>query len=77
MSYVAWHGDVDISLVIVPVEGESAVQFFRPVDSEVVVGFDGVDEMRGVSCGEVFHAKILDAEGECGALHAMAPETWG
>ena len=41
------------------------------------MGFDGVDEMRGVSCGEIFHAKIVDAESERGALRAMAPEAWG
>ena len=76
--YVAWHGDVDISLVIVPVKGETAVQFSGPVDSQVVVGFVSVDEMRGVrSCGKVFHAVILDTEGECGVFRAMTPEAWG
>ena len=77
LSYVAWHKDVNISLVIVPVKGESAIQFSGPVNSQVVVGFDGVDEMRGVSCGEIFHAKIVDTESEHGALPVMAPEAWG
>jgi hypothetical protein len=31
-SDVAWHGDVNVSFVIVPVEGEAAVQFAGPVD---------------------------------------------
>jgi hypothetical protein len=32
-SDVAWHGDIDESFVIVvPVEGEAAVQFSVPVD---------------------------------------------
>ena len=70
-SYVSWHGDVDIALVVVPVEGESAVQYSGPVNSQVVVDSDGVDEMRGVGCVKVFHA-----EGERGALHVMAPEAW-
>ena len=48
LNYVAWHGDVDISFVIVPVEGKTAVQFSGPVDGQVVVNFDGFDEMRGV-----------------------------
>ena len=41
------------------------------------MGFDGVDEMRGVSCGEIFYAEIVDAESERGVLRAMAPEAWG
>ena len=76
-SYIAWHEDVNISLVVVPVEGDTVVQFSGPVNSQVVVGFDGVDEMRGVSCGEIFHAEVVDAEGECGVFRAMAPEAWG
>ena len=75
--YVAWHGDVDVSFVVVPVKGETAVQFSGPVDSQVVVGFDGVDEMCGISWGKVLHAEIVNAEGERGALRAMAPEAWG
>jgi hypothetical protein len=71
LGYVAWHGDVDVSFIIVPVKGETAVKFSDPFDSQVVVGFDGVDEMRGVGCVKVFHA-----EGERGALHVMAPEAW-
>jgi hypothetical protein len=41
-------GDVNISFVVVPVEGETAVQFAGPVDSQVGMGFDGFDEMCGV-----------------------------
>jgi hypothetical protein len=31
-SDVAWHGDIDRAFVVVPVEGETAVQFSVPVD---------------------------------------------
>jgi hypothetical protein len=61
----------------VTVKGESAVQFSGPVDSQVIVGSDGVDEMHGVGCGEIFHAEIVDIESERGALCAMAPAAWG
>jgi hypothetical protein len=51
-SYVSGHGDVDISFVVVPVKGETAVEVAGPVDSQVVaVGLDIVDGMRGVSFG--------------------------
>ena len=66
--YIAWHGDVDISLVVVPVKGDAAVQFPGSVDSQVMVGFDGIDEMHGVSWGEILHAEVVDAEGKRGAL---------
>ena len=75
-SYIAWHGDVNISFVIVPVKGETAVQFSGPVDNQVVVGFDGFNGMRGVGFGEIFHAEVVDAESEGGVLRAMAPEAW-
>jgi hypothetical protein len=41
------------------------------------VRFDGFDVMHGVGFGEIFHAKIVNAESERGSLRAMAPETWG
>ena len=59
-----------------PVKGETAVQFAGPVDSEVVVGFYGIDEMHGVREGKIFHAEVIDTESECGALRAMMPEVW-
>jgi len=47
--YIAWHRDVDVPFIIVPVKGEApAVLFSGPVDCEVIVGFlDGIDEMHG------------------------------
>ena len=76
-SDVAGHGDVDISLVVLPIEGETAVEVAGQVDSHVIVGSDSVDEMHGVGFGEIFHAEVVDAESECGALRVMAPEAWG
>ena len=46
--HVAWYGDVDVPFIVVPVKGEATVQFSGPVDSEVIVGVDSVDEMHGV-----------------------------
>jgi hypothetical protein len=40
------------------------------------VGFDGVDEVLGVGFREVFHAKVVNTEDECGAFCAVAPEAW-
>ena len=41
------------------------------------MGFDGIDEIHGVRFGKILHAEVMDAEGERGALRAMAPEIWG
>ena len=35
MSDVAWHGDIDIAFVVVPVEGEAAVDYSFPAQSMV------------------------------------------
>jgi hypothetical protein len=75
---IAWHGDIDVSFVIVPVKGETAVEFAGPVDSQFVIGFDGIDEMQGIGFGEILDAKVIEAEKESdGAFGAMAPEAWG
>jgi hypothetical protein len=61
----------------VPVKGKAAVYFSGTVDNEVVVGFDGIDEIHGLRFGKILHAEVMDAEGKHGVLRAMAPEIWG
>jgi hypothetical protein len=39
---VSWHGDVDVSFVTVPVEGEATAEGAVPIDGEFVVGFECV-----------------------------------
>ena len=34
---VVWHGEVDLSLVVIPIERDSDVSFARPVFCDVVV----------------------------------------
>jgi hypothetical protein len=55
------HRDVDVSFVIVPVKGETAVEFAGPVDGQFVIGADGINEMLGIGFGEVLDAKVVDA----------------
>ena len=45
---IAFHGYVDIFLVMVPIKAEASVEGAFPVDSEGVVILEGVDEMESV-----------------------------
>ena len=45
---VAWHGDVDVAVGVVPVQGESAVDRSGPVGRDLVVLFEGGLEVQGV-----------------------------
>ena len=58
---VAWHGDVDVAVSVVPVQGESAVERFGPVGGELVMLFEGVLEVQGVGFRKVFDAEVVDA----------------
>ena len=74
---VAGHGDVDIAGVVVPVQGESAVEQTGPVGSDLIVFVQGGDEMEGVCFGEVFYPKVIYSERKCCLLSGVAPEAGG
>jgi hypothetical protein len=42
---VSWHGDIDISFIVVPVKGEAAVECAGPVDGQIIDGLYIVHEM--------------------------------
>ena len=57
MFNVAWHGDVDVAVGIVPVEGEPAVEGTRPVDGGFIVVIEGGYKVLCVDFGEIFIKK--------------------
>ena len=59
--HVAWHGDVDVAVGVVPVQGESAVDRYGPVGGELVVLFEGGHEVQGVGFRKLFDAEVVDA----------------
>ncbi len=75
--YISWHGYVDVTFVVVPIESESTIEGALPIDGEFVMGFDGVDEMKGISFAPVFYAEVIDTENESCLSGSMAPETGG
>ena len=58
---IAWHGDVDVAVGVVSVQGESAVERSGPVDGDLLVLFEGGSEVEGVGFRKVFNAKVVDA----------------
>ncbi len=46
--HVQWHGYVHVTLLVVPFEGDSAVECTVPILFEFVVCAEGVDEVVGV-----------------------------
>ncbi len=74
--YVVLHGDVNVALVVVPIECKSAVESAGPVNGEFIVCLECINEMLGVGLGEVFDSKVIDAEDESRAFCAVGPEAW-
>ena len=74
---IAWHGDVDSAVDIVPCQSHAAVERFRPAEGNVVQGFDGVDKMVGVLNANVLDPKVVDDKGESDGTCGMSPEGWG
>ena len=56
---VPWHGDVYISLVIVPVNGEATVIVAWPVSEDGVVFTRRCKQLFTIFLSEVFYAKII------------------
>ena len=69
------HGEMDLSLGVIPVKSKSEVAFAFPVFSDVVMLFDGVDEVGGVFFAYVFHSEIVDNEEERDGSPIVRPQT--
>ena len=61
---VVWHGKVDLSLVVVPIELYSDVSFALIVFCYGVVLLQNVHEMSGVCTAFVFDAEVVNDESE-------------
>ena len=72
--YIDWHGEVDLSLVIVPIECDSDVSFAHPVFRDVVVESEDFHQVSGVLVAFVFDAKIVNDKSELDWSCLMYPE---
>jgi hypothetical protein len=58
---VAWHGDVDVFVFVVPLEGDTTVQFAFPIDVQGVMFLEGIEKVVGMFFANIFNAKIITA----------------
>ena len=72
---VAWHGQVNGSMDVVPFECDSTVEFSSPIFSDAVVLSDAVAEMISVLLADVLDSKIVDHQGKCDGAPSVTPET--
>ena len=75
--YIAFHCNVDVTRVIVPVKIQSAIFRARPINGDVVIVFERVNEMLGIGFGEIFDSKVVNAKCECGGSRGMFPKARG
>ena len=65
---MAWHGEdyrVQVMLfVVVPFQGEAEAEVAVLIDFDGVAVLERFDEVVGILFVDVFHAKIVDYEGE-------------
>ena len=61
---VVWHGEVDLSLVIVPIERDCDVSFALSVFHYLIVLIQNVHEISGVYAAFEFDAEVVDDESE-------------
>ena len=71
---VSRHRQMDLLLLVVPVERDSDVPRARPVFRDVVMLFEDVHEMSGVLAAFVFDSKVIDHECELDWSRVVAPE---
>jgi hypothetical protein len=74
---MAMHGNINVALIVRPIEGEAPVSRAGPINCEFVMGFDDVNEVLSVGLGKVFHTKVVNTEDEGCFLGVVAPKAWG
>ncbi len=72
--HVQWHGYVHVTLLVVPFEGDSAVECTVPILFEFVVCAEGVDEVVGVLLPFIFDPQVVDGECELYGSVDVLPE---
>ena len=57
---VFWHGNVKITLFVIPIQCDTTVYSVGPVFGTGVVFVDGVDDMVIIFSYDILHAKIVN-----------------
>ena len=56
------NGDINLASVVVPIKSRAKVQCASPVNGELVMVFDGVDEVLSIGFGEIFYSRVVNLE---------------
>jgi hypothetical protein len=72
--HVSRHGYVHVTVMVVPFEGDAAVESTVPILFEVVVCAEGVDEVVGVLSSFIFDPEVVNGEGELNGSGDVLPE---
>ena len=65
---------MDLALGVVPIHVHSNVACSGPIDGADIVFVENLGEMVGVFFADIFHAKVVDAEGEGDGAPIVSPE---
>ena len=57
---VFWHGNVKITLFVIPIQCDTTVESDDPFFRTGVVFVDGVDEMVSILFSDILYAKIVN-----------------
>jgi len=72
---VSWHGNVHCVVVVVPLEGETAVSGGIPIFSDLVMALEGRQKMEGIIPVGLPNIKVINNQGEPNVAGVMLPES--
>ena len=75
-SNVTRHGEVHLSALVIPIEGNADVSLTVLFCSYTVIIFQCRLEMEGMFFADILHAEIVDDEGELDWSPFVLPKAW-
>ena len=77
---VPGHGNINVAVVVMPIEGKAAVEGACPVDGEIVMLLECIQEVLSMFLLNKFNTKIIhyisvNHTGRCTCVHK--PGVWG
>ena len=70
---VPWHRDVAGALVVIPIDGQTAVTGAGPVNADLIMLFKSGNEVVGISLGGVADAEVINDEAEDDVAGSVRP----
>ena len=68
------HGDGDVVLWVVPIDGQSSVLAARWVDGDVLMLLECIEEVVGIVSGKEFYAQVVYSKGEGSGKGIIGPK---